>query len=290
MSAVFPISSATQQSTTTAPTTGSNTLDSQAFLQLLVAELKYQDPMSPADPTQFLTQTAQFTQVQTLQSIQQSQQSAAMASQVLASSSMIGHSVTYSLVEGSANGVAVPPTQTSLVQVRGTLPSDAQTGASFDTTTNVYTNSGTKIPLDLKFTKTDSGWTMQPMSNGASIGPAQNITFDAGGAISSGDISVPASALANINGTAATDWPPSGIVGTSGDWPATGITLGFGDSSDPTRLQLASGPSTVDVAEQNGNDGNTATGVVTGMHMTADGPTLVIGGQDIPYTSVIDVA
>jgi hypothetical protein len=201
-----------------------------------------------------------------------------MASQVLASSSMIGHSVTYSLVEGSANGVAVPPTPTSLVQVRGTLPSDAQTGASFDTTTNVYTNSGTKIPLDLKFTKTDSGWTMQPMSNGASIGPAQNITFDAGGAISSGDISVPASALANINGTAATDWPPSGIV------------VSFGEASDPTRLQLSSGASTIGVVEQNGNDGNTATGVVTGMHMTADGPTLVIGGQDIPYTSVIDVA
>jgi len=30
------------------------------FLQLLVAQLKYQDPTSPADGTQFVTQLAQF--------------------------------------------------------------------------------------------------------------------------------------------------------------------------------------------------------------------------------------
>ncbi|HEY7335615.1 MAG TPA: flagellar hook capping FlgD N-terminal domain-containing protein [Bryobacteraceae bacterium] len=32
----------------------------QVFLQLLVAQLKYQDPESPADGTQFVTQLAQF--------------------------------------------------------------------------------------------------------------------------------------------------------------------------------------------------------------------------------------
>ena len=44
-------------------------------------------------------------------------------------------------------------------------------------------------------------------------------------------------------------------VSLTGDWPATGITLGFGAASDSTRLQLGSGPATVAVAEQNGNDG-----------------------------------
>lgn len=33
------------------------------FLQLLVAQLKYQDPQNPADGTQFITQLAQFTEV-----------------------------------------------------------------------------------------------------------------------------------------------------------------------------------------------------------------------------------
>jgi flagellar basal-body rod modification protein FlgD len=34
------------------------------FLQLLVAQLKHQDPLSPADGTQFLTQLAQFTELE----------------------------------------------------------------------------------------------------------------------------------------------------------------------------------------------------------------------------------
>jgi flagellar basal-body rod modification protein FlgD len=35
-----------------------------AFLQLLVAQLKYQDPSTPADSREFLAQTAQFTMVE----------------------------------------------------------------------------------------------------------------------------------------------------------------------------------------------------------------------------------
>lgn len=49
-------------------------LDSDAFLKLLVAQLKYQNPMDPADGTQMLQQTAQFTQVETLQAIASMQQ------------------------------------------------------------------------------------------------------------------------------------------------------------------------------------------------------------------------
>lgn len=62
---------ATPQSTSTASLGG---LDSDAFLQLLVAQLKYQNPMDPSDGTQMLQQTAQFTQVETLQSMVQIQQ------------------------------------------------------------------------------------------------------------------------------------------------------------------------------------------------------------------------
>jgi flagellar basal-body rod modification protein FlgD len=35
--------------------------DKNTFLQLLVAQLKYQDPSQPADGLQFVTQLAQFT-------------------------------------------------------------------------------------------------------------------------------------------------------------------------------------------------------------------------------------
>jgi flagellar basal-body rod modification protein FlgD len=49
-------------STTTAPSSTDVTKD--MFLQLLVAQLQNQDPMNPADGTQFLTQLAQFQQLE----------------------------------------------------------------------------------------------------------------------------------------------------------------------------------------------------------------------------------
>jgi hypothetical protein len=91
------------------------------------------------------------------------------------------------------------------------------------------------------------------------------------------DLPIPSSALDEI---------PS----TAGQWPPTGITLAFGSTDDPTRLQLASGPATVAAIEQNGNDGNNVTGLVTGIHMTTDGPTLIVGGKSIPLASITDVA
>lgn len=43
-------------------------LNKNTFLQLLVAQLKYQDPMNPADGVQFLTQLTGFSQLeQTMQ-------------------------------------------------------------------------------------------------------------------------------------------------------------------------------------------------------------------------------
>jgi|ERR1700730_5341870 flagellar basal-body rod modification protein FlgD len=41
-----------------------NSVTKNMFMQLLVAQLKHQDPLNPADGTQFLTQLAQFQQLE----------------------------------------------------------------------------------------------------------------------------------------------------------------------------------------------------------------------------------
>lgn len=46
------------------PTSGSTDVTKNMFLQLLVAQLKNQDPLNPADGTQFMTQLAQFQQLE----------------------------------------------------------------------------------------------------------------------------------------------------------------------------------------------------------------------------------
>ena len=71
------------------------------FLQLLVAQLKYQDPMNPTDPTQFMSQTAQMSEAANMASLIQSQQALLSDMGTLASTSMIGKQVTAKLADGS---------------------------------------------------------------------------------------------------------------------------------------------------------------------------------------------
>lgn len=49
-----------------------NGMDKDTFLQLLVAQMKYQDPLEPTSNTEFISQYAQFSQVESLQNMAQS--------------------------------------------------------------------------------------------------------------------------------------------------------------------------------------------------------------------------
>jgi len=88
----------------TAATTGasSTSINQDQFLQLLVAQLQNQDPLTPTDSTSFITQLAQFTQ------LEQTQRQTATFDQVLklqqltSGSSLIGKTVEYTPTNGSA--------------------------------------------------------------------------------------------------------------------------------------------------------------------------------------------
>lgn len=56
----------TQQSTTK---NTSNGMDRDTFLQLLVAQMKYQDPLQPTSNTEYISQYAQFSQVEQIQNM-----------------------------------------------------------------------------------------------------------------------------------------------------------------------------------------------------------------------------
>ena len=63
-STLFGASQAASGNTAAAPAAPSNSPTESQFLQLLVAQLKNQDPTSPSDPTQFIGELAQFSQVE----------------------------------------------------------------------------------------------------------------------------------------------------------------------------------------------------------------------------------
>jgi flagellar basal-body rod modification protein FlgD len=71
--------------------------DQDTFLKLLVAQMKYQDPSKPADSTQFLAQTAQFTQVEKLGEIADM----LSAQQLIGASSLVGRTITYLGADGA---------------------------------------------------------------------------------------------------------------------------------------------------------------------------------------------
>ena len=109
-----PIYAAAASNTPTAAATApSKTLDQDAFLKLLVAQLKYQDPSKPLDASQMMAQTATFTQVQKLDQLLTAQQSMVSGQQMEAASAMVGRSVTATTKDGvTATGVVLSATFT----------------------------------------------------------------------------------------------------------------------------------------------------------------------------------
>jgi flagellar basal-body rod modification protein FlgD len=249
-----------------------NQINQDTFLKLLVAQMKYQNPLSPTDSTAFLTQTAQFTTVSTLQQIEKDQQAIQHTNQLLAASGMVGRGVTY-----STTGIApMTPAATTNVMIGGNLSDDAPVGKRVNVTTSVFNQIGTKIPLQLEFTRTADGWSMQASSKGQNIGGPKAITFDGTGERTSANITLSASDLDNL-------------PDTHGTWPAAGFTVTMGDPADPGRLAMGSGASNVAVFEQDGGNGQSLTGVVTGIQITVDGPQLLIDGRSVPLSAVMEV-
>lgn len=74
-------------------TASAATSDKNMFLELMVTQMKYQDPLNPTDSSEMLAQSAQFTSLEKLESI--AEQNAMLLSTQLAfgASSMIGQTV-----------------------------------------------------------------------------------------------------------------------------------------------------------------------------------------------------
>lgn len=70
-------------------------LDPQAFLQLLVAQLQYQDPTNPADTSEFMNQTAMLSQVQSMNAMSSAVFEMITAQQTTTATSMIGKAISY---------------------------------------------------------------------------------------------------------------------------------------------------------------------------------------------------
>jgi flagellar basal-body rod modification protein FlgD len=103
---------ATTQATASASTTveRSDQMGSDTFLQLLVAQMRYQDPSNPASSTDFIAQTATFTQVEKLEQLVNQNASMLVMQESATAGALVGRTATYT----NDNGEAVTGVVTSV--------------------------------------------------------------------------------------------------------------------------------------------------------------------------------
>jgi flagellar basal-body rod modification protein FlgD len=90
-----------------ASTTAATDESKEMFLQLMVAQLRYQDPMNPADSSEFLAQNAQFTALEKMQEVADQTAMVLQATTAFGASSLVGRDVSYTLSDGTQGTGAV---------------------------------------------------------------------------------------------------------------------------------------------------------------------------------------
>lgn len=122
------------------PREGSSELGKDAFLRLLVTQLRYQDPLDPKEDKEFIAQMAQFTSLEQMQNMAQGftglQGAAMLGKTVSAEVRDPDNPVKPKLVSGVVQGTVVENGRTKLL-VNGTMIADGK----------VKTVSGQKVDL-----------------------------------------------------------------------------------------------------------------------------------------------
>jgi flagellar basal-body rod modification protein FlgD len=138
-------SSATSNSSTSTNLT-STTIGKEDFLKLLVAQLKYQDPLKPQDPSEFVSELAQFSQLEQLTNLNSSMDKVSSQSSTTQWVSAIGKKVAVTSTSLSTGDEVVISPSEAYDTVTLTLK-DEKTGSVTTKTFNkgdklTYTNTG----------------------------------------------------------------------------------------------------------------------------------------------------
>jgi flagellar hook assembly protein FlgD len=85
----------------------SDQMGKDTFLQLLVAQMRYQDPGNPTSTTEFMSQTATFTQVEKLEQIATQNASLLSLQQSLSAGALVGHGISWTAEDGTTQSGTV---------------------------------------------------------------------------------------------------------------------------------------------------------------------------------------
>lgn len=126
---------ATAATAATSPTKKADqVLGKDDFLKLMVAQMKNQDPMNPADDKDNIAQMAQFSSLEQITNLATATQQLADSMQMTQTLGLIGHTVSYKAIDGTLTSGTV-----SAVDVAGGKPS-LTVGDSTDIDPSVVTS------------------------------------------------------------------------------------------------------------------------------------------------------
>jgi flagellar basal-body rod modification protein FlgD len=201
--------------------TGDKALGRDAFLKLLVEQLKNQDPLKPQDDSAFVAQLAQYSSLEQTMGINDRLDTLSKQSQGLQNSeivAMVGKQATVqgSLVTSDGTGVAVPVTftlsgatddtvvniQNAAGQVVRTISAGAKNAGVTRVNWDGKDNAGNVLPagtysVAVKATKSDAPVSVSQQTTGT----IQSVSFDKGYPVLNLDtgVSVPVSDLLQVD-------------------------------------------------------------------------------------------
>jgi flagellar basal-body rod modification protein FlgD len=103
--------------------------DKDMFLQLMVAQLRYQDPLNPSDSGEFLAQSAQFTALEKMQDVADRTAELLGAQMAFGASALVGRHVSWLGEDGTTT-------------MTGTID-----GVTFGKSGPVFDIDGTEVPI-----------------------------------------------------------------------------------------------------------------------------------------------
>lgn len=130
---------------TTSTTSSNGDLDKQQFLDLLVAQLRNQDPSNPMDSSQIMTQTTQLSMMEAIEEVATTSRESFALQMRMSAADLVGRQVTWTDADGAK--------QTGVV-----------TSVSFAAAVPVVKIGDTEVPLDSvsSVTATDPADTTDP--------------------------------------------------------------------------------------------------------------------------------
>lgn len=129
--AIATVSAATSLYTTTTPATAAKKdMDQEVFLQLLVAQLRNQDPTSPMDTNEMMAQSTQLASMEQLTALADTSRESFALQMRIAASGMVGQEVSFVDADGVtrtgiASGVSFADSVPTVTVGEWTTPLDA---------------------------------------------------------------------------------------------------------------------------------------------------------------------